>query len=211
MTEVVDGERRIVNDPRSSNRSSTCSPRPGRRIKQFIVEQLTPTRPRCRAVARSLAERYGYVDGAQGGRGRQCRLPRLHRAAHGTRPERPADVNAIAGGAQSVLEPFSGPARSCRKPGRRVVEGQRILQATSDVLLGWTDTEASTVSRGRSTFVNSGTTRPLQTSKASRPKPCACTLSFAAGHFARAPCSLRDPIAISSYPGSGDNFDLVRW
>ena len=37
---------------------------------------------------------------------------------------------------RSVLEPYAGPSRyeSC---GRRVVEGQRLMQAASDVLLGW--------------------------------------------------------------------------
>jgi hypothetical protein len=36
-----------------------------------------------------------------------------------------------------VLEPFARRS-SFRKHGRRVVEGQRILQPASDVLLGWT-------------------------------------------------------------------------
>jgi len=37
----------------------------------------------------------------------------------------------------SVLEPHAGPSRF-RNHGRRVVEGQRLMQAASDIMLGWT-------------------------------------------------------------------------
>jgi uncharacterized protein (DUF2252 family) len=37
---------------------------------------------------------------------------------------------------RSVLEPYCGPSRFRRK-GQRVVEGQRLMQAASDPLLGW--------------------------------------------------------------------------
>jgi uncharacterized protein (DUF2252 family) len=36
----------------------------------------------------------------------------------------------------SVLEPFAGPSRF-RNHGRRVVEGQRLMQAAGDIFLGW--------------------------------------------------------------------------
>jgi uncharacterized protein (DUF2252 family) len=36
----------------------------------------------------------------------------------------------------SVLEPYAGPSRF-RNHGRRVVEGQRLMQAASDIFLGW--------------------------------------------------------------------------
>jgi uncharacterized protein (DUF2252 family) len=38
--------------------------------------------------------------------------------------------------AESVLERFAGKSRY-REPGRRVVEGQRAMQASGDILLGW--------------------------------------------------------------------------
>ena len=37
---------------------------------------------------------------------------------------------------RSVLEPFAGAARE-KNQGQRVVEGQRLMQASSDILLGW--------------------------------------------------------------------------
>jgi hypothetical protein len=36
----------------------------------------------------------------------------------------------------SVLEPFLGKSQYARH-GRRVVEGQRLMQAASDIMLGW--------------------------------------------------------------------------
>jgi uncharacterized protein (DUF2252 family) len=40
----------------------------------------------------------------------------------------------------SVLEPYAG-ASVYSSPGQRIVTGQRIMQAVSDIFLGWTDTE----------------------------------------------------------------------
>ena len=39
----------------------------------------------------------------------------------------------------SVLEPFLGKSEF-RNPGQRVVEGQRLTQAASDIMLGWLHT-----------------------------------------------------------------------
>ena len=36
----------------------------------------------------------------------------------------------------SVLEPYAGPSRFANH-GRRVVEGQRLMQSSSDIFLGW--------------------------------------------------------------------------
>jgi uncharacterized protein (DUF2252 family) len=38
---------------------------------------------------------------------------------------------------RSVLEPYSGRSRYTHN-GRRIVEGQRLMQASNDILLGWT-------------------------------------------------------------------------
>jgi uncharacterized protein (DUF2252 family) len=39
----------------------------------------------------------------------------------------------------SVLEPFAGPATT-ENQGQRVVEGQRLMQSTGDIMLGWVHT-----------------------------------------------------------------------
>ena len=45
----------------------------------------------------------------------------------------------------SVLEPFLG-ASEYEQHGQRVVEGQRLMQAASDIMLGWVRTRTSTAS-----------------------------------------------------------------
>jgi pantothenate kinase-related protein Tda10 len=58
----------------------------------------------------------------------------------------------------SVLEPFLGKSRYANH-GQRVVEGQRLMQAASDIMLGWTASAAPVASSGTSTCASSGTTR----------------------------------------------------
>ena len=52
----------------------------------------------------------------------------------------------------SVLEPFAG-ASAYAHPGRRVVEGQRLMQAASDILLGWLRVERGRDDRTRDYYV----------------------------------------------------------
>ena len=59
----------------------------------------------------------------------------------------------------SVLEPFLGKSEFANH-GQRVVEGQRLTQAASDIMLGWIRAEAhSTTSSATSTCASSGTRR----------------------------------------------------
>ena len=59
---------------------------------------------------------------------------------------------------RSVLEPFAGASRY-RHHGRRVVEGQRLMQAASDIFLGWLSMMGSTGSGETSMSASSGTAR----------------------------------------------------
>ena len=57
----------------------------------------------------------------------------------------------------SVLEGFLGESEF-ENHGRRVVEGQRLMQSASDIMLGWLHTErASTVAPATSTAASCGT------------------------------------------------------
>jgi hypothetical protein len=106
----------------------------------------------------------------------------------------------------SVLEPFS---EKCRfgNQGRRVVEGQRLMQAASDIFLGWLRSEGiDGVKRDFylrqlwdwKTSADVETMRPAAMTAYSR--MCAWTL-------ARAHARSGDAAAIGSYLGSGDVFD----
>jgi uncharacterized protein (DUF2252 family) len=107
----------------------------------------------------------------------------------------------------SVLERFT--SRSVyRNHGRRVVEGQRRMQATSDIFLSWTRVESGLDGKVHDYYVRQlrdwkgswdpATMNPLAMGLYGR--MCAWTL-------ARAHARTGDRIAISSYLGAGDAFD----
>ena len=89
-------------------------------------------------------------------------------------------------------------------PGRRVVEGQRIMQAASDVFLGWTEDEAS----GRYFYVRHLKNRRLGTigelveerALGSYARLCGRTL-------ARAHARSADPAVLAGYMGKSDVMD----
>jgi uncharacterized protein (DUF2252 family) len=103
----------------------------------------------------------------------------------------------------SVLEPYVGKSRY-RQHGERVVQGQRMMQAASDIYLGWTkgvdvrrhfywrqlrDMKGSAVVE---TMIPVGLTYYARI--------CGWTL-------ARAHARSGDPVAIAEYLGTGDAFD----
>jgi hypothetical protein len=107
---------------------------------------------------------------------------------------------------RSVLEPFAGPSPFAHQ-GQRVVEGQRVMQAASDIFLGWVTAEGFD-GRRREFYV-----RQLWDGKrsaevelmgpaelASYGKVCGWTL-------ARAHARSGDRVAIAAYLGSGPAFD----
>jgi hypothetical protein len=106
----------------------------------------------------------------------------------------------------SVLEPFLGKS-TFASSGQRVVEGQRLIQAASDVLIGW-HSSAGFDGVPRDFYV-----RQLWDNKASAdvetfsPKTMMAYGELCGWTLARAHARSGDPIAIASYLGSGDNFD----
>jgi uncharacterized protein (DUF2252 family) len=105
----------------------------------------------------------------------------------------------------SVLEPYAGPSRY-RNHGRRVVEGQRLMQAASDIFLGWCPASGLEGERDfyvrqlwdwkRSAEVERLTPRGLEVYA----RMCGWTL-------ARAHARSGDRVAIAAYLGAGDSFD----
>ena len=80
----------------------------------------------------------------------------------------------------SVLEPHLGAAVQPNH-GQRVVEGQRLMQAASDILLGWIHATASTARSATSTSASCGTGRARRRSRRWAPRCSRCTGSCAAG------------------------------
>ena len=130
LTAVVDGRRVIVDDPPIVEHVA------GTRLRERIETMLTLYRSSLQHDRRSLFDRYRFVDFARkvvgvGSVGTRCWIVLMQGPNGG-----PMFLQ-VKEARQSVIT-----AALEREPhehhGRRVVDGQRLLQATSDVLLGYT-------------------------------------------------------------------------
>lgn len=132
LTKVVNGRRMIVPDPplivRVDDEIATAAAR-------AVTECLNNYRHSLSLEHRLLLDRFALVDVARkvvgvGSVGTRC-LIALFEAGDGT----PLFLQ-MKQATSSVLEAHLG-ASHFKHAGQRVVEGQRLIQATSDVLLGW--------------------------------------------------------------------------
>ncbi len=130
LTEVVDGHRRIVARPPVIVRVDELA---GERdsIAGFF-ERYRSTLPPHRAV---VLDRYRFVDMAHkvvgvGSVGTRCLIVLLECDAGS-----PLFLQ-FKEATRSVLEPYCG-ASEYDQAGERVVRGQRLMQSTGDILLGW--------------------------------------------------------------------------
>ncbi|MFC8721938.1 DUF2252 domain-containing protein [Kitasatospora sp. NPDC057198] len=149
-----------------------------------------------------LLDRYRYVDTARkvvgvGSVGTRCFVVLLQ----GRDADDPL-VLQVKEAEASVLEPYAGPSRYPRH-GQRVVAGQRLTQAASDIFLGWMTGPGGRHFYWRqlrdmkgSAEVGEMTTRGLRAYAAL----CGAAL-------ARAHARSGDRIAIAAYLGRGDAFD----
>lgn len=221
LTEVVDGELRIVSDPplivplRELVQRRTGIDLPDfdaeerERITALLLSRYRKNLPDDR---RLLVEQYRGVDIARkvvgvGSVGLQAWIVVMEGAT-------PDDhlVLQIKEARASVLEQFAGEDDSA-SAGRRVVRGQKAMQTASDVLLGWTDMKAKD-GRTKSFYV-----RQLWDGKASidledidadslQALGGACGWTLAHAH-----ARTGDRFAIAGYLGKSDAFDraLVRF
>jgi uncharacterized protein (DUF2252 family) len=108
----------------------------------------------------------------------------------------------------SVLEPYAGKSRFGNH-GRRVVEGQRLMQAASDSFLGWCPA-VGVDGRERDFYVRQlwdgkGSPGPDEMS----PRAMEIYARMCGWTLARAHARSGDPVAIGAYLGSGDAFDTA--
>jgi uncharacterized protein (DUF2252 family) len=101
----------------------------------------------------------------------------------------------------SVLEPFAGASRYTHH-GRRVVEGQHLVQAASDIFLGWTTSEGVDyyVRQLRDMKTTAPVARMAPRELIRYARSCAWTLAHAHARSG-------DPRALAAYLGKSDAFD----
>jgi uncharacterized protein (DUF2252 family) len=129
LTTSDGGQRRIVDDPPLIEHIDGLRASVDQRYKDY--------RRTLPAYRRVLLDRYTVVDAARkvvgvGSVGTECAIVLLE----GMGEADPLFLQIKTAG-RSVLEPYAG-ASAFRSPGRRVVEGQLLMQAASDIFLGWT-------------------------------------------------------------------------
>jgi uncharacterized protein (DUF2252 family) len=107
----------------------------------------------------------------------------------------------------SVLEPSLGKSHF-RNHGERVVTGQRLMQASSDIFLGWVHVDVGFDGQSRDFYI-----RQLKDWKASaevelmRPKTMSVYGRICGWTLARAHARSGDRVAIAAYLGNGNTFD----
>jgi len=206
LAEHVDGEYRIVSQPPVVIPAREFAPSVGMSEEHFdhvIREQFRAYRATLQPDRRLLLERFRIVDVARkvvgvGSVGTRAFIVLLQ----GRDQDDPLFLQ-VKEATASVLEDHL-PRSIYKQHGERVVQGQRVMQAASDIFLGWTkgeeenrylywrqlrDMKGSAVIEGRPPFA-----------LAFYATQCGWTL-------ARAHARSGDPVAISTYLGDDDRFD----
>ena len=107
----------------------------------------------------------------------------------------------------SVLEPYAGKSQFANH-GQRVVDGQRLMQAASDIFLGWQHVVGEGDGRTTTTTCAScGTGRPRPTSRRWPPDVMGVYGQICGWTLARGHARSGDAVAIGAYLGGGDTFD----
>ena len=137
LTEVVDGEPRIVADPPVVTPiEDVVGEERVHELEEFLRGVIRSYRRTLTGDRRRLLERYRYVHAARkvvgvGSVGTRAYIMLLL----GRDGDDPLFLQFKEAEA-SVLEPFVGKSEFANH-GQRVVEGQRLTQAASDIMLGW--------------------------------------------------------------------------
>jgi uncharacterized protein (DUF2252 family) len=207
LGEMVDGKYRIASQPPvliplrelAFDMAREFTPE---QIEQGIRDQFSDYRSTLEPDRRHLLEQFEIVDAARkvvgvGSVGTRAYIVLLQ----GRDASDPLFLQ-IKEATSSVLEGHL-PRSRYRQHGQRVVQGQRLMQAASDIYLGWT-----TGPRGRHFYW-----RQLRDMKGSAEIEAMTPVGLSAyaracgWTLARAHARSGDPVAIAAYLGDGDEFD----
>jgi uncharacterized protein (DUF2252 family) len=209
LTRLVDGRPRIISDPPLLVPIDELLPKEEDRatFQSQLLDLIAKYRRTLETDRRFLLETFQYADMARkvvgvGSVGTRCWIILML-----GRDESDALFLQVKEAQTSVLSRFVGTSKYSNQ-GQRVVAGQRLMQASSDIFLGWQQTDAGMDGERRDFYI-----RQLRDWKYSIPievlvprgmrvygETCGWTL-------ARAHARSGDRIAIAAYLGSSDVFD----
>ena len=210
LTHLVDGEPRIRSDPPLIVPAAELAGEAGiavERLEGVIHQLFRDYRRTLQQDRRHLLEEFRMVDLARkvvgvGSVGTRCWILLLL----GRDGEDPLFLQ-IKEAQSSVLEPYLGKSQY-KNHGQRVVVGQRLMQASSDIFLGWLHSKETLDGSERDFYV-----RQLWDWKTSvdldliLPRGLELYGEVCGFLLARAHARSGDRIAIASYLGKGDTFD----
>ena len=207
LTRQVDGVPRIISDPPLiTPLDELLSGTEGDELQRTLRALVADYARTLSSERQHLLSRFHVVDMARkvvgvGSVGTRCWIILLL----GRDDEDPLLLQAKEAG-NSVLAPYSG-ASVYDNQGERVVAGQRLMQAASDIFLGWKHVTGID-GRERDFYVRQlrdwkGIARP----ETMDPATLALFGRLCGASLARAHARSGDPIAIGAYLGRGDSFD----
>jgi uncharacterized protein (DUF2252 family) len=207
LTEIVDGRPKIVGDPPLIvTIEDVAGPDELPRIEGFVRGVLRDYRRSLPNDRRHLIEQFHYAHAARkvvgvGSVGTRAWIALLQ----GRDAQDPLFLQ-IKEAEASVLEPFLGRSAFANH-GKRVVEGQRLMQAASDLMLGWVRVG------GRDGVDRDFYVRQLWDQKGSAivetmtPRMMMSYAHLCGWTLAKAHARSGDPVAIAAYLGSGTAAD----
>ncbi len=206
LTTIVDGEPQIVSDPPLIVPIEDLAE--GRNVEQFARSVNRGYRRTLQGDRRHLLERFRYVHAARkvvgvGSVGTRAWIMLMV----GRDNDDPLFLQLKEAEA-SVLEPFLGRSQY-RNHGQRVVEGQRLMQAASDIMLGWHRVI------GLDDVPRDFYFRQLWDNKGSaiiegmKPRELAAYADICARTLARAHARSGDAVTISAYLGKSAELDAA--
>jgi uncharacterized protein (DUF2252 family) len=208
LTRIVDGRPRIISDPPLLVPIDELMPEQSERkaFESQLSDLIGKYRRTLETDRRFLLEQYEFADMARkvvgvGSVGTRCWIVLL--LGRGSDPL----FLQVKEAQESVLSRFVGTSKYANQ-GQRVVAGQRLMQASSDIFLGWQRIEAGLDGQSRDFYV-----RQLRDWKFSVdidnmvPRGMRMYGELCGWTLARAHARSGDRIAISSYLGSSDVFD----
>ncbi|MGO9751235.1 MAG: DUF2252 domain-containing protein [Solirubrobacteraceae bacterium] len=204
LTTVVDGEPRIISDPPLIVPVEDLAE--GRDVEEFARAVNRGYRRTLQGDRKHLVERFRYVHAARkvvgvGSVGTRAWIMLLV----GRDNDDPLFLQLKEAEA-SVLEPFVGKSQYANH-GQRVVEGQRLMQAASDIMLGWH--RVTGVDNVKRDFYF----RQLWDEKGSviiegmKPRELSAYADICGRTLARAHARSGDAVTISAYLGTNDALD----
>jgi uncharacterized protein (DUF2252 family) len=207
LTEMVDGTPRIAADPPLLVPiEDVAGSGEAHMVEEFVHGVIEAYRRTLQGDRRLLLERFRYAHAARkvvgvGSVGTRAWVVLMM----GRDGEDPLFLQ-VKQAEPSVLEPFLGKSRFANH-GQRVVEGQRLMQAASDIMLGWVRVKRPD-EPDRDFYV-----RQLWDAKGSaiveamRPRAMTAYAKLCGRTLAKAHARSGDAVAIAGYLGSGRAFD----